>query len=147
MTNRLVESLSVFENIVQNELVSDIFLVFTCVDMFERFIYEYPLTNLFPEYKNGNDPKNCIEYIQNKFIEKYIGKNYAINMFTINTLDSSEVYSLLKKCLRYSFPTLNLGQIQKPEHHIKYKTNIKIFTQMKLLYTQTKSFDTNFIFK
>ena len=81
-TNRLHESLELFENICRNEWLhrKPIILFLNKKDLFEEKIRRVNLQVCFPEYKGANDFKQASAYIEKKFIDA--AKKYETPLFT-----------------------------------------------------------------
>jgi len=71
-TNRLNESLSVFDDIVNGNWFKDktIFLIFNKIDIFQKKLKNQPLKNFFKNYDGDGGEESCIKFITNLFLEK-----------------------------------------------------------------------------
>jgi len=74
-TNRMMESLSLFEEIchVQWFTETSIILFLNKKDLFAEKIKRVPLTVCFPDYDGPNDYTNASEYIKRQFVSKSTG--------------------------------------------------------------------------
>ena len=70
-TNRMHESLQLFESIVNNALFKDtpIMLFLNKVDLFREKIAVHDLKCCFPEYTGGCDYEQALKFIEDKFVE------------------------------------------------------------------------------
>ncbi|CAH8444109.1 unnamed protein product [Schistosoma guineensis] len=68
-TNRMVESMNLFDSICNNSWFTEtsLLLFLNKRDLFEQKIYHSPLTICFPEYIGGNNYQEAGLYIQTKF--------------------------------------------------------------------------------
>lgn len=71
-TNRMHESLELFNNIINNEWFEDmpILLFMNKIDLFERKIQKVDLKVCFTSYKDGCDQDKALQYIQMRFERK-----------------------------------------------------------------------------
>jgi len=69
--NRLVESLTLFNEILQSHwfIYTPIFLFLNKTDVFAQKIKSSDLSEVFPDYKGGFNYGNGIKFIFNKFLE------------------------------------------------------------------------------
>lgn len=71
-TNRMLESISVFENTIHGEWFQDIpFIVFwNKRDVLEHKLKYSPLSNIFPEYDGGEDAEKAFDFIKQTYLSK-----------------------------------------------------------------------------
>ncbi|CAO3593538.1 unnamed protein product [Absidia cylindrospora] len=69
--NRLVESIRLFESIVNSRwfLHTSIMLFLNKVDLFKIKVEQVPVDRYFPDYKGGNDPNKAAKYILWRFLQ------------------------------------------------------------------------------
>ncbi len=87
-TNRFLDSLEQFEQVVNDpQLVNIPFvLVLSKVDLLQDALNRKPLSTLFPEYTGGNDMKQAIAFIQEKFQQRYKGTEQRKIVPVVTTL-------------------------------------------------------------
>lgn len=80
-TNRMVESLKLFDSIVNNHWFhnTSVILFLNKIDLFEEKVPKSPITICFPEYKGDGSYKDTSNFIREKYLEK-------------NLNDSKEIY-------------------------------------------------------
>jgi hypothetical protein len=105
VSNRMLESLEVFESTYQNYFHRDWFLIFTHSDAFIHKIQKLGnLKKIFQDYEgDADDAPAGIEFLISKYqkiTQKINGKN--IPSFVINSLDTKDV----EKVIEYLGPTL-----------------------------------------
>lgn len=71
-TNRMKESLLVFDEIVNSKWFVNTPIIFFLnkEDLFKEKIKSHDLKVCFPNYTGGSDPKAAVQYITQKFLEK-----------------------------------------------------------------------------
>ncbi|XP_057291250.1 G protein alpha o subunit-like isoform X2 [Hydractinia symbiolongicarpus] len=71
-TNRMVESLKLFDSIVNNEwfLATSVILFLNKKDLFEEKIPYSPITICFPDYKGGVTFREASDFIKQKYLER-----------------------------------------------------------------------------
>ncbi|KAJ6241714.1 guanine nucleotide-binding protein g(o) subunit alpha [Anaeramoeba flamelloides] len=103
--NRMEESLSVFENIVNNDYFKkkDLVILFNKVDRFEKSLENSPIKETFPDFNGLNNYEEGKEFFKNKFIEivKKRNKRSIYPFFTcgIETNDMKNVFEEIQKKL------------------------------------------------
>jgi guanine nucleotide-binding protein G(i) subunit alpha len=70
-TNRMEDSLTTFEEIINNSFFknSTIVLLLNKYDIFKEKIDKFPLQEYFPEYKGGNE-ESAYEFIKQMYLDK-----------------------------------------------------------------------------
>eukprot|EP01121_Diplochlamys_sp_Union-15-3_P012246 TRINITY_DN3644_c1_g1_i1.p1 TRINITY_DN3644_c1_g1~~TRINITY_DN3644_c1_g1_i1.p1 ORF type:complete len:352 (-),score=65.01 TRINITY_DN3644_c1_g1_i1:84-1139(-) len=101
-TNRMQESLKLFAEISGSPYFKNAsFILFlNKMDLLQDKIKHSPLSNLFPEYEGGSDPKLAIEFIKQKYLEVFTG-NRIFNYLTcaLDTDNIKKVFYSVKKIL------------------------------------------------
>lgn len=71
-TNRMIESLNLFEEIVNSRwfLKTSFILFLNKKDLFEEKIKKVNLNVCFPEYNGPSDYEHCMKFVRNKFLER-----------------------------------------------------------------------------
>ncbi|XP_065193672.1 guanine nucleotide-binding protein G(o) subunit alpha-like [Sycon ciliatum] len=70
-TNRMIESLSIFQSICNSEIFekTSLLLFLNKTDLLRRKVQDSPLSTCFPEYKGPNDYESVAAFIEIKFLE------------------------------------------------------------------------------
>jgi len=96
-TNRLVESLTLFEQIVNGEWFNKslIMLIMNKIDLFQNKIKKVPLKNFYEDYDGGDDLDKAVAYLEKKF--RALNKFEADRIFTFRSqaTDSNTVKKIL----------------------------------------------------
>lgn len=66
-------------------------LFFTNIDMFEELIVHEPISRYFPDYTGGSRLKEACDYFASLFRALFPGSFTAMDIFHVNTLDSSSM--------------------------------------------------------
>jgi guanine nucleotide-binding protein G(i) subunit alpha len=93
MTNRMLESLEVFEELLNSELFKGIpiLLLLNKLDIFTQKIAKKDLSCVFPEYKGGNDVEASIEFIKEKYQLLVKENPERLQIQVINAMDENSV--------------------------------------------------------
>jgi len=106
-TNRIQESLDLFESYINNEYLrgSIVFLFLNKIDIFKEKIKEIDLKCAFSDYKGGKDYNNATKYIEEKFMERNNFDKERLHIFYLNSLDTEivtdNVYQILDKMVQF----------------------------------------------
>jgi GTPase SAR1 family protein len=128
--NRLLESLDVFKDTLNNEIFSQthIFLLLNKKDLFENLIRKKPLSNLFPEYEGGDDVQKALSYIENKYKSLLVKNPERMSTFVISArvkLDMKnswyEIDSFIQDKYRHNFRDALKGRekLEKEKKRLK----------------------------
>ncbi|VIO86336.1 Uncharacterized protein BM_BM5336 [Brugia malayi] len=100
-TNRMQESLKLFDSICNSPWFADIhFILFlNKKDLFAEKITRSPLTTCFPEYKGHQNQTECINYIQWKFEQLNRSPQREIYCHHTCATDTNNVQFVLDACL------------------------------------------------
>uniref|UniRef100_A0A1I7VDF1 Guanine nucleotide-binding protein alpha-7 subunit n=1 Tax=Loa loa TaxID=7209 RepID=A0A1I7VDF1_LOALO len=100
-TNRMQESLKLFDSICNSPWFADIhFILFlNKKDLFAEKITRSPLTTCFPEYKGQQNQTECINYIQWKFEQLNRSPQREIYCHHTCATDTNNVQFVLDACL------------------------------------------------
>uniref|UniRef100_A0A183BYK9 Guanine nucleotide-binding protein alpha-7 subunit n=1 Tax=Globodera pallida TaxID=36090 RepID=A0A183BYK9_GLOPA len=100
-TNRMQESLKLFDSICNSPWFSDIhFILFlNKKDIFSDKIQRSPLTVCFPEYKGQQNQTECINYIQWKFEQMNRSSQREVYCHHTCATDTNNVQFVLDACL------------------------------------------------
>jgi len=102
-TNRMMESLALFETLVNsNWFQNTSFLIFfNKMDLFEEKIKHKDLTCCFPDYPGGKNADAAKEYIQKKFLatDKFPQKRSLFSYFTCAT-DTTQIRTIFDSVRR-----------------------------------------------
>uniref|UniRef100_A0A915AXA7 Guanine nucleotide-binding protein alpha-7 subunit n=2 Tax=Parascaris univalens TaxID=6257 RepID=A0A915AXA7_PARUN len=100
-TNRMQESLKLFDSICNSPWFADIhFILFlNKKDLFAEKIVRSPLTICFPEYKGQQNQSECINYIQWKFEQLNRSSQREIYCHHTCATDTNNVQFVLDACL------------------------------------------------
>jgi len=100
-TNRMQESLKLFDSICNSPWFSDVhFILFlNKKDLFAEKIHRSPLTVCFPEYKGQQNQTECINYIQWKFEQLNRSSQREIYAHHTCATDTQQVQFVLDACL------------------------------------------------
>ncbi|CAJ0937425.1 unnamed protein product, partial [Mesorhabditis belari] len=100
-TNRMQESLKLFDSICNSPWFADIhFILFlNKKDLFAEKIQRSPLTICFPEYKGQQNQTECINYIQWKFEQLNRSSQREIYCHHTCATDTNNVQFVLDACL------------------------------------------------
>jgi hypothetical protein len=100
-TNRIQESLDLFESYINNEYLRDsiVFLFLNKIDIFNEKIKEFDLKCAFSDYKGGKDYNNATKFIEEKFKERNNFDKERLHIFYLNSLDTDIVSSSIFKVL------------------------------------------------
>jgi len=98
-TNRLVESLTLFEQIVNGEWFNKslIMLIMNKIDLFQNKIKKVPLKNFYDDYDGGDDLDKAIAYIEKKFRSQNKFEADRIFTFRSQATDSTTVKKILNE--------------------------------------------------
>jgi guanine nucleotide-binding protein alpha-1 subunit len=71
-TNRLRESLNVFEEVINNSFFKNtpIILLLNKIDVFDQRLKTKPLKDFFDQYEGGEDTEKAYEFIKKMFLDK-----------------------------------------------------------------------------
>eukprot|EP01080_Neovahlkampfia_damariscottae_P007179 gene7179-11491_t len=101
-TNRMTDSLKIFNSILLDESISKIpvFLIFNKIDIFEEKIKNSSseLKELFSDYQDDFDFETSKKFIQNKYLEN--NQNNQITVHYSNFKDEKNVQQLLNQILQ-----------------------------------------------
>jgi len=92
-TNRMLESLELFETVINNNFFKDaqIILFFNKRDVFAKKIKSSPLSKTFPDFSGGQDHDVAFKFIQQKFLDANKGNPERIHMFLTQATDKGVV--------------------------------------------------------
>lgn len=98
-TNRMMESLDLFNKVVNNPffLTVDIVLFFNKTDVFREKIKRTPFSVCFNSFPSSKDPHNyeqCVSYTSNKFQEANGGKQRRLFLHETCATDTSSIKAL-----------------------------------------------------
>ncbi|KAJ6252106.1 guanine nucleotide-binding protein g(o) subunit alpha [Anaeramoeba flamelloides] len=108
LVNRMSESISVFENIVNNNYFrkKDLVILYNKTDIFKQNLTKIPIKSTFPEYKGKNTYEEGSEFFKEKFMKCIIKKNQNISSYNtcgIETDIMKNVFEEIKKSLREKY--------------------------------------------
>jgi guanine nucleotide-binding protein G(i) subunit alpha len=97
-TNRMLESLNVFEDLLleNNFKETPILLLLNKLDIFTQKIAKKDLSCVFPEYKGGNDVEAAIEFIKQKYKILVKENPERLQIQVINAMDEDSVINAFK---------------------------------------------------
>jgi guanine nucleotide-binding protein G(i) subunit alpha len=92
-TNRMKESMDVFEEIVNGEWFkkTHIFLLFNKIDVFTKKIKTTDLTVAFKDYKDGKDYDKALKYVTERFLDLNKHDQNRIHVSTITATDQKDI--------------------------------------------------------
>jgi guanine nucleotide-binding protein G(i) subunit alpha len=98
ITNRMLESLNVFEDLLleNNFKETPILLLLNKLDIFTQKIAKKDLSCVFPEYKGGNDVEAAIEFIKQKYKILVKENPERLQIQVINAMDEDSVINAFK---------------------------------------------------
>jgi guanine nucleotide-binding protein G(i) subunit alpha len=98
-TNRMLESLNVFEDLLleNNFKETPILLLLNKLDIFTQKIAKKDLSCVFPEYKGGNDVEAAIEFIKQKYKSLVKENPERLQIQVINAMDEDSVINTFKE--------------------------------------------------
>jgi guanine nucleotide-binding protein G(i) subunit alpha len=98
-TNRMLESLNVFEDLLleNNFKETPILLLLNKLDIFTQKIAKKDLGCVFPEYKGGNDVEAAIEFIKQKYKSLVKENPERLQIQVINAMDEDSVINTFKE--------------------------------------------------
>jgi GTPase SAR1 family protein len=100
-TNRLEESLDVFDETINNNFkTTPILLVFNKIDLFKEKMKKYPLKDYFEEYEGGEDFEKGIEFIEQQFMKRNKFDKKRIYIHKICALDDTCVKDLIQEATK-----------------------------------------------
>jgi hypothetical protein len=90
--NRMMEGISLFDEIVNSKLFKDtpIFLFLNKIDVFTQKMDKKNLSELFPEYVGGNDVEAGVQFIKKKYLSK-IENQERLRVYVTNAMDDGSV--------------------------------------------------------
>eukprot|EP01119_Soliformovum_irregulare_P007987 TRINITY_DN2068_c0_g1_i1.p1 TRINITY_DN2068_c0_g1~~TRINITY_DN2068_c0_g1_i1.p1 ORF type:complete len:240 (-),score=60.97 TRINITY_DN2068_c0_g1_i1:73-792(-) len=99
-SNRMVESIAVFQQLLKHLLKECIILIFTFADEFKEKITKVDLSKTFPKYTGGGDYYKALQFIKNEFFKVIPKFQLEINLKhvyvrVINTLEAHDVKETL----------------------------------------------------
>jgi len=99
VTNRLTESLTLFDDIVNGNWFKDktVFLVFNKIDIFRGKLKKNPLKNYFDNYDGGDDEEKAIKFLSDLFMAKNKNNPDRIHIFISQATDKDSIVSVIKK--------------------------------------------------
>jgi guanine nucleotide-binding protein G(i) subunit alpha len=99
VTNRMLESLELFDELVNGDYFKDkqIFLFLNKLDIFTQKISKKDLCKLFSEYEGGKDVEAALEFIQNKYRNVVQNNSERLYIQIINAMDEDSVINAFKK--------------------------------------------------
>lgn len=97
-TNRMVESLNLFESITTNPIFSKtpMIIFFNKTDLFREKIEKFPLAVQFSDYTGGNNYNKACQYIKEKFCAKVKSKKLCYPHFTC-ARDTNQIETVVKE--------------------------------------------------
>lgn len=111
-TNRMLESLKLFNDVVNNRwfATTNVVLFLNKKDIFEEKIAKYPLTICFPDYSGPQSYAECVHYITEKFQET--NKTASGRLIYVHETCATDTGNVKKVWLVVSdiFLTSNLGE-------------------------------------
>jgi guanine nucleotide-binding protein G(i) subunit alpha len=98
ITNRMLESLKLFEDLFNSEIFKGIpiLLLLNKLDIFTQKISKKDLSCVFPEYKGGNDVEAAIEFIKQKYKSLVKENPERLQIQVINSMDEDSVINAFK---------------------------------------------------
>lgn len=91
-TNRIAESLKLFEEVTSSVWFKDtiIVLFLNKIDLFKDKIKKSPLKNTYPDYTGGNDFDKAITYIEDQYKRVY-GSNQTLYIKHTCAVDTDNI--------------------------------------------------------
>ncbi|KAL0481888.1 guanine nucleotide-binding protein subunit alpha [Acrasis kona] len=116
-TNRMLESLQLFEEVVNSARFKNtpIILVLNKMDLLREVIKTRPLSNLFRDYKDGNNPDAAIDHIRRKYEQKNRSERPIYTVLT----NSSGRLKLDTNIVRETFRNISGIVLNNPDHRFK----------------------------
>lgn len=153
MTNRLHDSIAVWENIQSQHYCSEakIFLVFTGMDLLPSRLAKKPFHSVFPDY-NGrkfvigvtlcaeNSPLHVVKFLRNKCLQLVQGDTKRICTVCLNLMDIHATNAFIK----YSTDVITKNK-KMDSHHLLHFGNV--FQPIPFLTLANYFTDTCFVFK
>jgi guanine nucleotide-binding protein G(i) subunit alpha len=98
ITNRMLESLNLFEDLFNSEIFKGIpiLLLLNKLDIFTQKISKKDLSCVFPEYKGGNDLEAAIEFVKQKYKSLVKENPERLQIQVINSMDEDSVINAFK---------------------------------------------------
>jgi GTPase SAR1 family protein len=104
-TNSLLESLDLWEFLMQNEIMKNkpCVLFFNKKDIFEEKLLQskIPMTHLFPEYDGGEDVEKAVDFIKNLFWSKIPPSNHQVKLLVGSGLKKTDVMCVVDQSLDF----------------------------------------------
>jgi guanine nucleotide-binding protein G(i) subunit alpha len=102
--NRMLESLEVFEELLNSEIFKGIpiLLLLNKLDIFTQKISKKDLSCFFPEYKGGNDLEAAIEFVKQKYKSLVKENPERLQIQVINSMDEDSVINAFKGFLDFN---------------------------------------------
>lgn len=116
--NRMLESLELFSTVVSNPLFVNIpiYLFLNKKDLFETMLQDVPLSKLFPEYKDGNNVHNAIDYVASRF-QNLMPPGKKLNYYPVTGVMKRDVRDAFLEVKR-DLIKLNAGLIENEKKKI-----------------------------
>jgi GTPase SAR1 family protein len=104
-TNRILESMDIFDSIVNSEVfkTKPIVLLLNKIDLFKEKIKSFPLKNTFSDYEGEDDYGKAVEFIENKFISLNKFDKNRIRIFKFSALETKEVEDIMTNVILDNF--------------------------------------------
>lgn len=92
-TNRMMDALETFEDIVNNDLLKGIpvLLVFNKKDLCEQKLGTYPLKDFFPQYSGDNSVEDVARFFASMFLEKVKNPSTLVYHYTTTATSTKNV--------------------------------------------------------
>lgn len=119
--NRMLESLNAFGEFINGDnLLKDVFLIFTKIDVFKNLLETKDLSSVFEDYHDGKDWEKALDFITKKFVERNHGHRSRLHVYTINLMNIDDVTTLFEKIFAVIAPDIS-GKEHSPEFRLLKK--------------------------
>lgn len=99
-TNRLAESIDLFDNIINTKFKSNkICLIFNKIDLFKEKIKKFNLNDYFEDYGGDDDAEKAIEFLKHKFLSKNKYEKERILVFCTTAINNEFMDDLFNKIM------------------------------------------------
>eukprot|EP01080_Neovahlkampfia_damariscottae_P005471 gene5471-9289_t len=99
-TNRMLESLQLFEETINLEVFKNLkkILLLNKVTTFKQTLKESKLSNVFPEFQGGSDYDMALDFIMTEYQKRYKGDIKKFKIFTFDSIDIQSTKETFTKC-------------------------------------------------